>query len=111
MATIIEKQTRRNRVQFSMPRQLYDAHQQNLELAKSLGAIIDFNRDFERWFSAQVDHVAKELLRLKEEEEKKGSTGRLQNVADRVDLNHSFASDRKNENELPKKHEVANGND
>ena len=67
MATISEKQTRRNRVQFTMPRHLYEAHQRNLDQAKELGAIIDFNRDFERWFIAQVDQVAKELTRMKEE--------------------------------------------
>jgi len=67
MATITEKQTRRNRVQFTMPRQLYEAHQQNLELAKVLGAIVDFNKDFERWFSSQVDQVSKELDRMKQE--------------------------------------------
>ena len=67
MAIITEKQTRRNRVQFTMPRQLFEAHQRNLELAKELGAIIDFNRDFERWVFSQIEQVAKELGRLKEE--------------------------------------------
>lgn len=67
MAIIIEKNERRCRVQFSMPRQLYEAHQRNLDLAKELGAAIDFNRDFERWFHPQVEQVAKELERLKQE--------------------------------------------
>ena len=67
MAIILEKQTRRNRVQFTMPRQLFEVHQRNLELAKKLGAIIDFNKDFERWFGAQIEQVSKELGRLNDE--------------------------------------------
>lgn len=67
MAIISEKHTRRNRVQFTMTRQMYEAHQRNLDLARELGAIVDFNRDFERWFGGQVEQVAKELQRLKEE--------------------------------------------
>lgn len=65
MATIIQKNKRRNRVQFSMSEQLFESHQQNLEVAKDLGATIDYSRDFERWFAGQLEQVTKELERLK----------------------------------------------
>jgi len=67
MATITPKQIHRNRIQFSMNQQLFDAHQANVKMAKELNTIIDFTRDFERWFGQQVEQVSKALLQMKEE--------------------------------------------
>jgi len=61
MATITPKQIHRNRIQFSMNQQLFDAHQANVKMAKELNTIIDFTRDFERWFGQQVEQVSKAL--------------------------------------------------
>ena len=64
MAKIITKQNRRNRVQFSMSPQLFQAHQRNLTLARNLGTLINFDDAFESWFRRQVDDVAKQLDQL-----------------------------------------------
>lgn len=66
MATITQKKTNRYRIQFSMSKRLYEDHQENLKLAASMSVIIDFNRDFEKWFNCQVEQTAKLLRQLQE---------------------------------------------
>lgn len=80
MATILEKNTRRFRVQFSMSRALYGDYQQCLHLAEELKVTIDFSRDFERWFSVQLEQANRELRRLKGEQEEVKSPGQLATV-------------------------------
>lgn len=67
MATITPKKTHRYRIQFTMSRHLHEAHQENLELAASMSVIVDFNRDFEKWFNCQVEQTAKLLRQLQQE--------------------------------------------
>ncbi|HMN14518.1 MAG TPA: hypothetical protein PKD55_19550 [Bellilinea sp.] len=65
MATIIEKNPRRFRVQFSMSRSLYNEYQQCLHLAEEMKVAVDFGRDFEKWFSVQLEQANRELSKLK----------------------------------------------
>lgn len=64
MATISEKNTRRYRVQFTITRTLHQAYESNLNRAKNLHVVIDFTRDFEKWFSNQLEQVSRELQQL-----------------------------------------------
>jgi hypothetical protein len=68
MAVISEKNTRRYRVQFTMSRTLHQAYEASLERASSLNVVIDFSRDFEKWFSNQLEQVARELQQLEDEQ-------------------------------------------
>lgn len=108
MAIITEKQTRRNRVQFSMPKKLYETHQRNLELAKDLGAIIDFNRDFERWFGSQVEQVSKDLELLKKDASG-GSVAQTNMLSTKIISNHSSASVKKDDMTSSEQTEVTDG--
>jgi len=68
MATISEKNTRRYRVQFSMSRSLYQQYEATMERANKLNVVIDFGRDFEKWFSNQLEQVARELQQMEDEQ-------------------------------------------
>lgn len=61
MATILEKNSRRYRMQFSMRRELYEQYQTLLSRANEVGVVIDFSSDFETWFAGQLDQVRHEL--------------------------------------------------
>lgn len=64
MATIIQKNSRRHRIQLSMSSQLYNNYEANLQRAKKLQVSLDFTKDFERWFASQMEQVNKELQML-----------------------------------------------
>jgi len=64
MASITEKNTRRYRVQFTMSRSLFQLYEANMARAANLHLIIDFSRDFEKWFSGQMEQVTRELQQL-----------------------------------------------
>jgi hypothetical protein len=64
MAIIQDKNPHRNRVQFTISRLLHEQHQRCLELAGRLGVVIDFRRDFERWFRPQLEQVERDLNQL-----------------------------------------------
>lgn len=64
MAKISLKQKRRYRVQISISKELWERYNRNLELAKQLGAEIDFSKDFEPWFAKQNEQASQELLKL-----------------------------------------------
>ena len=64
MARIQMKKQRRYRVQISISKGLWERYNSNLELAKQLGAEIDFSKDFEVWFARQNDQVAADLQQL-----------------------------------------------
>lgn len=66
MATITEKNNRRYRVQFTAPRALHLKYEQCMALAEKLGVMADFSRDFEKWFSAQIDQLSRDLAELQE---------------------------------------------
>ena len=63
MAIIVRKNARRNRVQFTMSDALYGNYQECLKLAEQQKACIDFSKDFDRWFTQQLDQVKKELTK------------------------------------------------
>lgn len=67
MAIIVEKCKRRYRVQFSISRKQHESHQQCLQKAEQLGLTIDFSRDFERWFSSQLDQLIRDLNQREDE--------------------------------------------
>jgi hypothetical protein len=67
MASITEKNSRRYRVQFTMSRSLYQVYEANMERAANLHVVIDFSKDFEKWFSGQMEQVSKELQQLESE--------------------------------------------
>lgn len=77
MATIVEKNTRRFRVQFSMSRSLFDNYQQCLLLAEELKVTIDFSRDFEKWFSVQLEQANRELRSLRGQQEEVHSPSQI----------------------------------
>lgn len=64
MATILEKNTRRYRMQFSMRRELYEQYQTLLSRASEIGVVIDFTSDFDTWFAGQLDQVRQQLQTL-----------------------------------------------
>lgn len=66
MAVITEKNNKRYRVQFTAPRALHQKYEQCMALAEKLGVMLDFSRDFERWFSAQMDQLSRDLMELQE---------------------------------------------
>jgi len=95
MAVITEKNGRRNRVQFSMSTYLYESYQQNVETAKQLEVVLDFNRDFEKWFTAQNEQVARELERIGSEKKssmKPVSTARKQASIGKTSQHHQAGS-------------------
>jgi hypothetical protein len=94
-----------------MPRQLFEAHQRNLELAKCIGAIVDFNRDFERWFSVQVDQVAKELERMKKEADQTSVPAQPTAASTNVAVDHVVVDQKEVTTPVPEQKEVADGND
>ena len=69
MAKINIKQTRRFRVQISINKGLWEKYNNNLKLAKQLGAEIDFSRDFEPWFAKQNEQANHDLLQLIQEQQ------------------------------------------
>lgn len=64
MATLIQKNNRRHRIQLSMSGKLYNQYEANLQRAKQLQVTLDFTKDFERWFASQMEQVNKELRML-----------------------------------------------
>ena len=66
MANIIERNKRRNRIQFTVGRGLYAQYEENQQRAKKLQVILDFSRDFERWLATQMEQVARDLRQLEE---------------------------------------------
>lgn len=66
MAIITEKNNKRYRVQFTAPRALHQKYEQCMAMAEKLGVLLDFSRDFEKWFSAQIDQVSRDLLEVQE---------------------------------------------
>lgn len=80
MASIVEKNPRRFRVQFSMSRSLHSDYWQCMQLAEELKVSIDFTKDFERWFSAQLEQVTRELGKMKRQHE--GDQGADQSLAE-----------------------------
>lgn len=64
MATIVQKNNRRHRIQLSMSSMLYNQYEANLQRAKQLQVTLDFTKDFERWFASQMEQVNKELRML-----------------------------------------------
>lgn len=61
MPKIIQKATRRNRVQFTVSQPLYNNYLGCMQLAEQLKVTIDFSRDFDRWFSSQLEQAKKDL--------------------------------------------------
>lgn len=61
MAKITERNQKRYRIYFTLPHSLYKAHQQCMETARELGLDIDFNHDFIRWLSGQLEQVQNDL--------------------------------------------------
>jgi|GEM_PF-1310747 len=70
MATIEEKNPRRFRVQFTMTRALHESYESSQERASRLNVVIDFSRDFQKWFAGQLEQVSRELQQLEEEQAK-----------------------------------------
>lgn len=66
MATIVEKSSRRNRIQFSVGDELYLKYEANQDRAKRLRAILDYSKDFEKWLATQVEHASSELSKLEQ---------------------------------------------
>jgi hypothetical protein len=48
-----------------MSPELYDANRETVALADELAVVIDYSRDFERWFKAQLEQVTAELAQIK----------------------------------------------
>ena len=71
MAKIHVKNPRRYRVQISISKALWGRYKGNLELAKSLGAEIDYAKEFETWFAKQNEQVtaALQLLQTQQQSE------------------------------------------
>ena len=66
MALVIEKNSRRNRIQFSVSDEMYKKYLASQERAKALRAILDFNRDFEKWLDGQLDQTASKLSEIEQ---------------------------------------------
>lgn len=64
MANITERSNKRNRVQFTVNCSLHKTYKGCLTQADQLKVTIDFCRDFERWFSGQLEQVSRDLDRL-----------------------------------------------
>lgn len=64
MASITERSNKRNRVQFTVSGILHKTYRGCLAQADQLKVTVDFCRDFERWFSGQLDQVSRDLDRL-----------------------------------------------
>lgn len=67
MAKILTKNTRRCRIQFSLPPELFDENKRINALADELAVVIDYSRDFERWLRVQLEQVNAELIRIRQE--------------------------------------------
>jgi hypothetical protein len=85
MAKISIKQKRRYRVQISINKGLWERYNRNLELAKQLGAEIDFSKDFEPWFTKQNDQANHDLLQLLNEQQPAAVAVELDGGATHVD--------------------------
>jgi len=92
-----------------MPKKLYDEHQKNLELAKELGAVVEFNGDFEKWFSSQVAQVAKELARMREDASKQVRSGKSKESSTMNSSTISTTTGKKGNVALTETEEVADG--
>jgi hypothetical protein len=66
MALVMEKSSRRNRIQFSVSDEMYRKYLASQERAKALRAILDFNRDFEKWLDGQLDQTASKLSEIEQ---------------------------------------------
>lgn len=66
MALIIEKNSRRNRIQFSINDEMYKKYQANQDRAKALRAILDFTKDFEKWLDGQLDQASAKLSEIEQ---------------------------------------------
>lgn len=75
MAVITEKNTRRYRVQFTISRAIHQTYEASLERARKLGVVIDFTRDFEKFFANQLEQVARELQQLEGEQPQSNGAG------------------------------------
>lgn len=64
MALIIEKSSRRNRIQFSVGDEMYKKYLANQDRAKSLRVILDFTRDFEKWLENQLEQTTSKLTEI-----------------------------------------------
>jgi hypothetical protein len=75
MAKVSIKHKRRYRVQISITKALWEQYSRNLELAKQVGAEIDFSKDFEPWFCKQNEQANQMLLKLHEEQQLEATAG------------------------------------
>lgn len=85
MAKISIKQKRRYRVQISISKELWEKYNHNLELAKQLGAEIDFSKDFEPWFTKQNEQANQELLLLLKAQHPEATTAEVDGGVDHAD--------------------------
>ncbi|HEY4744943.1 MAG TPA: hypothetical protein VIH45_09820 [Desulfuromonadaceae bacterium] len=72
MATISLKRKKRYRVQITISQACWERYSVNLQLAQSLGAEIDYSREFEAWFNRQNDQVLQELEKMRANPAAKG---------------------------------------
>ncbi len=63
-----QSKSNRPRVQFSMNRKLFTTYQQLQTLAEEHRITIDFRRDFEEWFSNQLNQIMQQLAALNRKE-------------------------------------------
>jgi hypothetical protein len=63
-----QSKSNRPRVQFSMSRELFTTYQQIQSLAEEHRITIDFRRDFEEWFSNQLNQIMQQLATLNTKE-------------------------------------------
>jgi hypothetical protein len=66
MAQIIEKSSSRNRIQFSVSDEMFIKYHATLDRAKELRALVEFTKDFKKWFDGQLEQAATKLTKIEQ---------------------------------------------
>ena len=93
MAHLTQKDSRRFRIQFTLPHPLYELYQQTLERAKKHCASINFGPEFAEWFGNQLEQINRELAAL-EKRLKGASVNQISVETDLSLLNSNLPADR-----------------
>ncbi len=94
MAHLRQKDSRRFRIQFTLPHPLYELYQQTLERAKKHRASINFGPEFSEWFGNQLEQINRELAAL-EKRQKGIPVKQFSAETDRSLFNSNLSADRK----------------
>ena len=93
MAHLRQKDSRRFRIQFTLPHPLFEIYQQTLDRAKKHSAGINFGPEFAEWFGNQLEQINRELAAL-EKRQKGILVKQLSAETDLSLLNSNLSADR-----------------